>query len=99
MPMQRSIPVMLLIAVLCVVGFFATVVILGSIIAASFGVSVDGAMEDVGYFFGIGALVAWIGTFKLLTFNPRPRPWKKLAWWTLIATVIPIVVGVASRLR
>jgi hypothetical protein len=54
-------------------------------------------MELAGEFFGIAVLVAWIGTFKLLVFNPRPRPWKKLAWWTLVALVVPIVAIVANR--
>jgi len=49
----------------------------------------DAGVEIAGEFFGIGALIVWIGTFKLLVFNPKPRPWKKLAWWTLIAIVVP----------
>lgn len=89
MAMQRSIPMTLFIAVLCVLGFFVTLVIPASIIGASLNVSPDAGVEIASEFFGIGALIAWIGTFKLLVFNPKPRPWKKLAWWTLIAIVVP----------
>lgn len=95
MPLQRSFPITLLIAVVCVLGAWVTAAILGGIVAG-FGVPIRAAPEWVGELFGISILVAWIGTFKLLVFNPRPRPWKALAWWTLGAFVGPILIRVAA---
>jgi hypothetical protein len=98
MSMQRSLPATLLIAVACLIGLSITLSILGGVIAGILGIPPDAGVETSSELFGIGVIVAWIGAFKLLAFNPRPRPWKKLAWWTFVAFAVPFAVRVLGAL-